>query len=176
MGWLGKLFSVIPKREPDGIRIDINQPFWELDGQTDFPHLLRALEDFLPKGSILYFEGGFPNEKLLKFFKAHAIPEQTHIAVGILWPKPVYYHVPATPQNLRCVTEIAKSCAYPELAIHFHVYHEGKVLLEWHDVFTQPMLLSDELHTDKVKLLAKDLNMKLTRWKNSVEQADESDQ
>ena len=172
MGWLGKLLGATPKEELDGIRIDIDEPFWELDGKTDFPRLLRALTDFLPEGSILYFEGGSLNKKLLDFFNTHAIPEQSHVAVATLWPKPVYYHVPATPQNLQGLADLAEHCAEPELAVHFHAYETGKVLLEWHDAFTQPMLLSGDLPEDKVRGFAEVLSMKVKRWENSVEQED----
>ncbi len=52
-----------------------------------------------------------------------------------------------------------ESCAYPELAIHFHVYRGSTVLLEWHDAFTQSMLLSGQLPEPKVKAFAQRLHM-----------------
>jgi hypothetical protein len=175
MGWLAKLIGATPKEELDGIRIDIHQPFWELDGKTDFPHLLRALKDFLPDGSIMYFEGGSPRKELLAFLNAHAIPEETHIAVAILWPKPVYYHVQATEQNLTRLAELSEHCAEPELAVHFHVYHQGKVLLEWHDAFSQPMLLDGDILEDKVMSFASSLSMKTTKWKDASNQSAQKD-
>ena len=120
MGWLCRLLNATPKSELNGIRMDIVSPFWELQGETTFAVLLRALGDFLPAGSVLYFEGGSPDRKLLDFLNAHAIPEQTHVAVAILWPRPVYYHIPATPQNLAELAALAESHAEPELAVHFH--------------------------------------------------------
>ena len=170
MGWLSRLLGATPREELKGIRIDPGRPYWELDGKTDFPRLLHALADFLPEGSILYFEAGSPNTELREFFSAHAVPEQTHVAVGTLWPRPAHYHVPATPQNLSELAELSEHCAEPELAIHFHAYHQEKVLLEWHDAFAQPMLLAGDLPEDKVMGLARALSMKTTRWENSSEQ------
>lgn len=163
MGWLGRLMRATPKEDLGGIRIDTHQPFWEVDGKTDFPRLLRALSGFLPDGSILYFEDGSPRKDLLAFLDAHAIPEQTHVAAGALWPEPVCYHVPATEQNLARLAELTEHCAEPELAIHFHVYHEDKVLVEWHDAFSQPMLLDGSLAEDKVSGFVEALSMKATR-------------
>jgi len=132
---------------------------WELKGNTDFPRLLRALIDFVPNSSILYFEGGTPNERLLEFFAIRAVPECMHISMASLWPRPLVYHVPATAKNLTDLAHIAETCAGPELAIHFHVYENGRVLLEWHDVFHQPMFVSGVMNETLVKTLAKTLGM-----------------
>jgi len=169
VGWLARLFGATPKQELKGIRLDTSQPFWELDGKTDFPHLLRALHDLLPEGCILYFEGGSPTKAPLTFLNARQIPEQSHVAVATLWPRPACYHVPATPENLLELAKVAESCAEPELAIHFHVYRNTEVLLEWHDAFTQPMLLSGVLAENKVRAFAEALNMTVKKEKASVE-------
>ncbi len=161
-GWLGKLFNATPKEKLNGIRLDTSRPYWEVKGKTTFASLLRALGDFLPEGCILYFEGGSRDRKLLEFFNAHATSEQTHVAIGILWPSPVYYHVPATPQNLAELARLAESHAEPELAVNFHVYRDGKVLLQWHDAFSGPMLLDGEIPESKVQALASALGMKHT--------------
>ena len=159
MGWLGKLFNATPKAELDGICMDTTHPFWEVEGKTTFAALLRALGDFLPDGSVLYFEGSSPDRKLLDFFNAHAIEEETHVAVAILWPRPVYYHVPATPQNLAELDVLSESHAEPELAVHFHVYRDDKVVLQWHDAFSDPMLLDGNIPEKQVSSLAEALGM-----------------
>ena len=163
MGWLAKLFNATPQEELDGIRLDTTRPFWELEGNTTFATLLRTLADFLPGGSVLYFEGGSPDRELLGYFSAHAIAEQSHVAVGTLWPRPVDYHVPATPQNLAELATLAESHAEPELAVHFHVYRQGTILMEWHDAFSDPMLLDGNIPESKVCAFANALDMKF-RW------------
>jgi hypothetical protein len=163
MGWLRRLFGVTPKEELDGVRLDTSKAFWELTGTTDFPHLFHALADFLPEGSVLYMEGGSPNEQLRGFLSAHAVDELTHVAVGTIWPRPTYYHVPATRENLVELAKLAERCVEPEIAIHFHVYHGGKVLLEWHDAFAQPLLLAGNLPEDRVRRFAHALSMEVVR-------------
>ena len=170
MGLLRRLIGSTPKEELKGIRLDLTQPFWELDGETDFPSLLSALIGFLPGGCTLYFEGGFSEGELVQFMKARQIQERIHVAVGTLWPRPKYYHIPATSENLSELAEIAEHHAEPELAVHFHVYCEQKIILEWHDAFAQPMLLAGTLGEGKVKVLANELNMEVTKWKNAREQ------
>ncbi len=175
MGLFRKLIRATPKEELKGISLDLNQPFWELEGKTDFPSLLRALSRFLPDGCVLYFEGGSPRGKLLEFIESHRIEEQTHVAIGTLWPRPRRCHIPATNRNIRELASLAEHVAEPELAIHFHVYRNGEILLEWHDAFTQPMLLSGSLKEEKIGTLAKDLKMKITKWKNASEQGAAAD-
>lgn len=175
MGIISKIFGAVSKQEMDGAHIDLNQPFWEVEGETDFPKLFSALEMIVPENSVLYFEGGSQNKLLIEFFDKHAIPEQLHMAFGTIWPRPDVYHIPTTQENFSELIKISERCAYPELAIHFHVYHENEVLLEWHDAFIQPMLLAGTIEEEKVKSLAKTLSMKYSRWKNSVEQINSAD-
>ncbi len=166
MGLLAKIFGAVQREEMSGIRLDMTRPFWEVSGETDFPSLLTVLPDLLPKESVLYFEGGSPSGALLEFLRAQEVPERAHVAYGTIWPKPRVFHLPATLQTMRRLTEMTRSCAYPELAIHFHVYRSQSVLLEWHDAFTQPMLLSGELPEQKVRTFAERLSMS---YKKGVE-------
>ncbi len=175
MGWVRKLLHITPKEELKGISLNLTVPFWKLEGKTDFPNLLRALRDLLPDGCILYFEGGTPRGRLFDFFNAQTIPEQTHVAAGTLWPKPSYYHILATTENLTVLAKIAESYAEPEIAIHFHVYRNGNVLLQWHDAFSHPMLLSRDLSEEKIRCFAKVLSMKITRSSSPGEQINQSD-
>jgi hypothetical protein len=175
MGWVHRLLHITPKEELKGISLNFTVPFWKLEGKTDFPSLFCALRDLLPDGCILYFEGGYPRGRLLEFFNAKAIPEQTHVAVGTFWPRPDYYHIPATTENLTALAQISESYAEAEIAIHFHVYRNGNILLEWHDAFSQPMLLSGELSEQDVRTFAEALSMKITKSENAGEQANQPD-
>ena len=163
MGWFARLLGATPKEKPRGIRLDTSRPFCELDGKTDSPHLLRALGDLLPEGCILYFEGGSSAKALVDFFHAHEVPEQSHVAVAILRPRPSCHHVPATLDNLSGLSELAKSHRAPELAVHLHVYRNAEILLEWHDAFWEPMLLSGTLPEKRVRTFAETLGMTIRR-------------
>ena len=170
MGIFGRLFRCTPKEELNGIKLNLDEPFWELTGKTDFPALFRALHEILPENSILYFEGGSPSGQLLDFLNTKSVPEQTHVAVSTIWPRPDYYHVPATAENISRLADISENIAEPELAVHFHIYCKGEVVLQWHDVFSDPMLLSCKLAEENVRTFAHRLNLKVTKWKNESEQ------
>jgi hypothetical protein len=163
MGLLAKIFGAVPRDEMSGIHLDMRRPFWEVSGKTDFPSLLVALPELLPGECVLYFEGGWPSGELLKFLQEHRIPERAHVAYGTIWPKPTVFHLPATPKTMNPLAKLMCSFAYPELAVHFHVYRDQHVLLEWHDAFTQPMLLSGELPEQTVRRFAEGLHMSCER-------------
>ncbi len=164
MGWVGKIFGVVPKEERDGIRLNREQPFWEVDGTKDAAAVFRALHDLLPEGSILYLEDGFPDKSIRAFFDRYAIPEQAHVALGTMWRSTNRIHVPATRETLTELATLAEHHAAPELAIHFHVYKDGKMLLEWYDgFFTDPMYLDSSLSESAIATFANALGVQYRR-------------
>jgi hypothetical protein len=175
MGLLGrivaKVLGAVPPEERDGIRLDTTHLYWEVSGRTDFPSLFEALSDLLPEDSVLYFEDGAPRGALLEYLEAQEVPERARVAYGTIWPRPRVLHLPATRNTMKRLAEMMKSRRPWELAIHFHVYRGQTVLLQWHDAFTVPMLLSGELPEEKVKAFAERLGMS---YKQVAERADAS--
>ena len=157
------LLSRIFGTHPPGISLDLARPHWEARGETDFPCLLSALQDLLPEDCTLYLEGGSPEGELLQFLQTHALPGRIQIAPGSIGSKPRVFHLPATPEILDRLAGLARSCAAPELAVHFHVYRRQTVLLEWHDAFSQPVLLSEELSRENIKHFARKLGFACER-------------
>ena len=146
------------KKELEGIRLDTGAQHWELSSPEDFPTLFKALGSILPSNAYLYFEDGTPSKELREFLDQAAVPEPVHLALGTIWPKPRYFHVPATPKNLERLADLSEHCAGPELAIHFHVHADKQVLIEWHDAFSGPMLVSSAFSEEKIRKLAEALS------------------
>ena len=163
MGWLARLFGAVPKEEMGGIRLDMSGAYWEIDGPKTFVELFNALQGWLPEGAVLYFEGGSPDAEIDDFIATYSIPEQAHVAMGTIWPRPKVFHVPATATVLTDLARIAEHHAEPELAIHFHVYRNDSVLLDWHDAFFQPMLLSRAIPEEQVKAFANKFGKKFRK-------------
>ena len=159
MGLLAKLLGAVSGGEMRGIHLDVTHPFWEVSGKIDFSSLLAALADLLPAECVLYFEGGSPSKELAQFLREHSVPERAHVAYGTIWPRPSVFHLPAAATILSDLAGLMRSRAYPELAIHFHVYRNQTVLLEWHDAFTQPMLLSGEFLEPQIRAFAERLGV-----------------
>jgi hypothetical protein len=159
MGWFARIFNAVPKEEQDGLSLDDRKRHWEVVGKTDGPTLFRALQGFLPDGAILYFEDCCSKGDFKRFLEAASIPEQVHITYGTIWPRPSVFHVPAAPDNLEKLAELAEHCAEPEVAIHFHVYTKEEMLLQWYDAFDDPMLLSSRFSESDVSRFCAKLGM-----------------
>ncbi len=159
MSLLGKLLNAVFRPELGGMSLNLAEPFWELSGETNFPSLFAALPILLPAGCVLYLEGGYPEDGLLKFLQTHEAQDTVKIASGTVWPKPKVFHLPATSSVLDRLTKLTQSCAEPEVAAHFHVYCGQAVLLEWHDVFTQPALISGRLPGENIRRFAERLGL-----------------
>ena len=161
MSLLDRLFRFRSGSTERGIHLNYSQLYWELSAETDFPAIFSALPDLLPTDCVLYFENGSPSGELEEFLQKHQIPEPTYVEPGS-WPWPKGTHIRVTAETLHRLSELSGSCASPELAVHFHVYRERTVLLECHDVFSQSMLLSTELESEKVTRFANRLGLSVT--------------
>jgi hypothetical protein len=152
MGWIARIIGGATRQEPGGIHFDATNPYWEAHGESDFQKVFQGLIGVLPESAILYFEDGSPSGELKTLLEANTVTELAHIAPGTLWPKQALtYHLPATERILRQLSELTQGLAAPELAIHFHCYREREVLLEWHDVLSQPALLSTSLTEEAIR-------------------------
>ncbi len=151
---LFKFLGFVTKEEAEGIQLDTSQAYWEVQGPDTFADLFEGLVGFFAEDAVLYFEGGSPSAEIGSFVARHAIPEEAHLALGTIWPRPKVFHVPAKKTIITELAKIMKHHAEPELAIHFHVYRNGKVLLEWHDAFDQPLLIAGSIPEKKVAALA----------------------
>ncbi|MDT3778258.1 hypothetical protein PJI16_11890 [Nitrospira sp. MA-1] len=163
MDWLSRLFKAIPNDEMEGIRLSTRGTHWELEGPNTFEELFNALKGWIPEDALLYFEGGSPDAEINRFFAIHSVPETLHVAMGTIWPRPKIFHVPATRIVLTELSGIMKHHAGPELAVHFHVYRNDAVLLEWHDAFFQPMLMSGAIPEEKVQNFANKIGKKFRK-------------
>ena len=157
MNWLARLFNWVPKEERKGIHLDLRVSHWMVSSPKEFPAFLRALVDLLPEGTIAYLEGGSPQEDLESFLKEKSVPELSHVEMGTICPRPRVFHLPATPENLLHLAEIAERCAEREPAIHFHVYKDNQILLEWFDAFFDPMYISKKIPEEKIREFCKKL-------------------
>jgi hypothetical protein len=154
LGWVARLLGASSKEELAGIEMDVTRPHWSVDGPRTFEELLRALQGWLPDDAVLYFEGGSPDAEIRAFMRRFAVPEQVRVAMGTIWPRPWVFHVPATAEALAELVRIMDHHAEPQLAIHFHVYRQGSVLLQWHDAFSGSMLLGGSLKREEAEAFA----------------------
>jgi hypothetical protein len=119
---------------------------------------MRALCDLFPSGSILYLEGGSPPATVRSYLLDRQAAERCQVELGTIWPRPLQFHMPMTKENLMALADLAEGCAAPEIAVHVHVYLEGRVLLEWYDAFFgDPLYVSTAVGEEVVQQLCSKL-------------------
>ncbi|MBD3362493.1 hypothetical protein GF362_02130 [Candidatus Dojkabacteria bacterium] len=150
------LLKLFEKRDI-GIELDKSLARWEVQGIKDYPSLFKNLGQIIPDDSVLYFEGGSPSNDLLEFLQKNKITDDVKIKFGTIFPRPTVYKIPATNKNLRTLSKITEGYAEPEVAVHFHVYKDDKLLVEWFDAFFQSMLLSSIFSEKKVQNFTKSI-------------------
>ncbi len=159
MGWLSRLFRAVPREEREGIHLDENSAHWQISCPKDFHKFLLALIDLIPEGSIAYLEDGSPTKELKHFFTQRSVPEVSHVEMGTTCPRPLVFHLLATRENLTDLAEISEHHALPEVAIHFHIYKDGQVLLQWYDAGSDPILVSVEIPRQNIEDFCEKLSL-----------------
>lgn len=159
MDILSKLFNYIPKNEREGISLSTKE-CWEVFSIKDFPAFLKVISNLVPTGSILYLEGSDTPKKLRSYLEERASQNICKVEMGTIWPRPDVFHIDITKENMAGLAELAENCCTPEVAVHLHVYKEGKILLQWYDAFYDPLFISKDIPEENIKKFCNSLNVK----------------
>ena len=156
--WLTKLFRSQKVPDADWIFLNHRKPHWQIESPKDFASFLRALSVLIPEGCVAYLEDGAPSKELDAYLETHTLPSRPKIPGGTFWPN-AWYHLPATTDNFSELADIAERHANPEVAIHFHVYRDRSLLLQWYDAFFDPIYVSKEICEKNVKEFCEQLGV-----------------
>ena len=107
---------------------------WVIKGLSDYEPFSRHLDRLLPEsGAIIYLEGVATSPDVRKFLEEHSVAAGHEVLRGTIWPKPLILHLPASPEVVRGLADLASCHAYPEIADHCHVYTKDGMILQWYD-------------------------------------------
>ncbi len=124
------------------------------------PDFLRAAVRIIPENSVLYLEGGSPDDEIRSFLEKRKLPFTTKVAKGTIWPRPKIFHVPFTTENVNDFAEIMERHATPEGSIHLHIYKDNKIILQWYDAFfDDPMYISEDAAEEQIKQFCESLSV-----------------
>jgi hypothetical protein len=145
---------------PEGARLE--GPAWKLSAPKDIPVFIRAIPD-LTDTAIIYLEASPNSKSIAKVLTERSVTPELDVARGTIWPKPILYHVPADPDNIEAVATLFESHIPVEVCSHFHIYANGKILLEWHDAFfNDPFFVSKIVSEDKLTAFASEIGCSVT--------------
>jgi len=139
--------------KPTGARLE--GPAWEFSVPKDIPDFIRAIPT-LSNNAFLFLETSSSSRAIAKVLKEISVVPELDIAKGIIWPKPISYHVPVFPDTIETVAALFDNHIPFEVCCHFHVYSKGKIVLEWHDAFSnEPFLVSKDVSQDRANSFAR---------------------
>ncbi len=59
--------------------------------------------------------------------------------------RPKIFYMPITKENLQGLAALSERYAEPEVSSHLRVYSNGKILLSWHDLPSDPFYVANEI-------------------------------
>ncbi len=125
-------------------------PHWEVDAPQEFSAFLRAVTQLAPPGSVIYFEGGDPSERVRSYLDTHSPETTAAVRKGTLWPRPECFHVKATPEILEGLASLAEEHRIWEFGWHVHLYRYETMLIEWYDVPDDPLWIAGDVPEEAV--------------------------
>ncbi len=148
------------------ILLDYSEDLWELTCPKETALFYKELHFLVEEGFIIYLEDGSWDKEIENFFRNNQVDNST-IPGGTLWPKPKAVHLTVNKENLGKLTELQENHAEPEIAMHVHVYKKpNKLILEWHDAFSNPIYLDKNIPEFKVKNFSQHLGIEYKKKKN----------
>jgi hypothetical protein len=156
MSVLARFFGAVPKKERGGIRLEEGEP-WRVGPTKDVERFIRALPLLVPEDSVAYFEGTGESH-VAEYLRSVSILQQSTVAIGTIWPRPDRYHVPLTVHTMEALAAFLDEKPAGYFCAHCHVYRNGRILLQWHNAFTNdPIYVSGTIPGETVASFAQAL-------------------
>jgi len=154
LSFLSRLLGYATKQEAAGATLGKGER-WVIAPPRDAAATLRALPILFPGGAFAYFEGT-TNAAFAAWLSAHSVASPLKVALGTIWPRPDFYHVPLGPELLAQAADLIARKGIVVPAIHFHVHDGERILLEWHDAFCgNPLAVAGLVPRDRVQEFAR---------------------
>jgi len=160
MRWL-EFLGIVPRGNSQALRLT-DHDAWEVGETRDAAAFYRALHHLVTSTSVLYLEGS-TEKHVPRFLDTVPAEHPRQVAIGTVFPSSDVYHVSATPHNLNALADLIDRYGIALPAIHTHLYDELGMILEWHDAFTQPMLVSSRVPEEQVRRFANDIGQSFAR-------------
>ena len=139
---------------------------WELYRTVHPGDLLRTIALMPPPHSIVFLEGLSIAPAVAEVYQRLQVKAKRQIPSDYVDARPATYHLPATPgalNELAALFDMRED--HEEVADHLKLYGSHGVLFAWHDVGRGgwPMLLSDRMDKELVRIIRKTHKLALTR-------------
>lgn len=141
----------LDKADEDRANKPLFEVGWEVQGVRVAVDFFSAVPKLLPLPVHLCFQGTSIEEDVWQCLNTRAVPPLMQIPSGTIWPKSRTVHVLADTDFLRALALLADRHAEPEICDHLHAYNESQPLIQWHDAFCAPLLISESVPEPKIR-------------------------
>jgi len=133
----------------------VEAPCWEVSS-VDFYEFLGQLPYLAPSDSVLCLEGVDVSDIEAYLQKRPAIYEN-ETNQGFLKMRPKIFYIPITEENLQGLASLSERYAEPEVCSHLRVYRNGKIILSWHDLPSDPFYVVKEIDEAALRMFCSNL-------------------
>jgi hypothetical protein len=148
-----EFLGLVPKGNHSALRFS-EPEHWAVGATKDGAAFFRSLVPLAPRASVLYLEDT-TDPRFPQLLTPLEVPKPTQVQLATIFPKPDYYHVPATGEVLNALATLTEASGTAFPAIHVALYDEAGLLLSWLDAFfDDAMRLSGRLAEDQVRAFA----------------------
>jgi len=137
---------------------------WQVEGIKSAGKFFSVLTEVLPLPVYLYFEGDTIAADVRSLLASSAVVPVHEILRATIWPKPSIFHVLATKQFIHELAVVAAKHAEPEVCDHFHAYSDSRVLMQWYDAFSDPLLIDESIIEASLHSFCKKLGAQYSPW------------
>ena len=118
---------------------------WEFRGLRDSTLFFRTAHLVLPPDSFLVLEEESMAKDVREFVEANDAAALARLSPGTLWPRSRMHWIAAGPRTLAGLAGLSSHHAEPEICSHLYGVHVGRIILDWHDAFDGPLVVSSAL-------------------------------
>jgi hypothetical protein len=102
-----------------------------------------------------------------EFLRGREWAVRVKIAYGTIWPRPDVHHIPMTTNNRESLAALIDSESLAHPCNHLHVYRDDQMLLQWHDAWFDPILISTGVPEQLVAQFAAALERAYSKIRNA---------
>lgn len=134
--------------------------YWDIEeGSVDSTSFFRLVHKYFSDATTIYFEGTSIEKDIIECYQKHSEEGEFLPRRQTIWPRSKCFRCKISEQFIEEICQLSQNHAEPELMDHLSIYKGDQALLEWHDAFSNAMLLSKSLPEKTVASFSKELGL-----------------
>jgi len=135
--------------------------YWDIDeGSVDSTTFFSMVHKYFSDATTIYIEGTSIEKDVIELYQRHVEDGDFLPSRQTIWPRSKCFRCKLSEEFINEISQLSQNHAEPELMDHLSVYKGGQAILEWHDAFSNAMLLSKSIPEQTIAAFSKELGLK----------------